>query len=80
MAAAEPERLLSLTSLAKALGVNAQRLIALHDCGFISHDAVTTQAILFKESRLPELRKQVAGVGINRAIAHRTAQLQKTGK
>ena len=80
MATSEPERLLSLTALSKALGVNTQRLIALHDCGFISHDATTTQAILFKESRLPELRKQVAEVGLNRAIAHRKAQLEKTGK
>jgi hypothetical protein len=66
--AAEPEKLLSLTALAKALGVNTQRLIALHDCRFISHDAVTTQAILFKASRLAELREQVNNVGLARAI------------
>jgi len=78
--ATEPEKLLSLTALAKALGVNAQRLIAMHDVGVIAHDATTTQAILFKESRLPQLRKQVAEFGLDRAIAHRKAQLEKTGK
>jgi len=78
--ATEPERLLSLSALSKALGVNAQRLIALHDCGFIAHDATTTQAILFKESRLPELRKQIANFGLQKAINHRKAQLEKTGK
>jgi hypothetical protein len=78
---AEPEKFLSLTALAKALGVNPQRLIALHDCKVITHDATSTQAFLFKESRLSELRAAVAKpFGLQKAIAHRKAQMEKTGK
>jgi hypothetical protein len=76
---AEPEKFLSLTALAKALGVNPQRLIAMHDCGVITHDATSTQAILFKASRLSGLRAAVAKpFGLERAIKARQAQLRKS--
>ncbi len=74
----QPEELLSLTVLAKELGVSHPKLIALHACGIIKADAVSTQAILFKRSRLPELREQAKqSFGLERAIKANTARQRK---
>lgn len=73
----QPEQLLSLTVLAKELGISHPRLIAPAPCGVIKADAVSTQAILFKRARLPELRDQVKNFGLERAMKANAARQRK---
>ena len=65
----QPERMLSMNELSKELGVSPAMLIAYHNCGAIKADAIAKQAILFKASRVPELRGMIANFGLSRSMS-----------
>lgn len=74
------DEFLSLNEVAKRLDLNYRRAMALRDSGVLVPDCLGPNNLaLFKASRLGELRA-TKNFGLAKAIAHRTAQLQKTGR
>jgi hypothetical protein len=55
----EREQLLSLSALARRLDLPYPRAIELHERGVIVADYITANAILFRTSRLTELRAAI---------------------
>jgi hypothetical protein len=55
----KPERLLSLRDVSKELKISWPRAVALAADGTFSPDFLTTQAKLFRPSRLKELERQL---------------------
>lgn len=76
------EKFISVNELSIQVGIAAPTVRAMIERGQLKPDGETSSGeILFKESRLQELRQTVAGnYGIGRAIAARREQFNNTGK
>ena len=73
-------KLLSLSELARLLNISAPRAISLHQEGVLVCDFTgPNKQLLFRSSRIPELKKVVANqlTGLNRAIAARQRQVRE---
>lgn len=79
--AKEPERLLSLNELSRELGISWPKALRLSADGILVPDYVGSQSQLFRQSRIPELKRVIANhdgnTGLNRAIAANTANQAK---
>jgi len=77
MARESVEKFVSLSELARLANVTGPRIVALHNSGVITHDALSGNSILFRADRLTELKATIRNYGLNKATAARQAQLRK---